>query len=798
MSNNDDIECNVGERGIGSSRCSVNISGRKRRYLVIPETEHELRSLEDAYCDDPDDQQGNEVRGKHCNDREKYEGCLPSHDASASSSHRRNRRMLPSSQVLISMMDDTNISGKSESDARSTKKKESLLLKNFHKSIGIQDHPRLTNSPTVEDIATSDEKRARLVIDEIDDPSLSTVSAGQHRRYLQLTTDSRNNQKSKRTFSQRKELKKLHDMVLKEQALYRSALDKFHNCYKSRYLIGFQSNSSDEMEHDGKTGASAFSRWSCFQAQAINREWEKEIAVHPDFTNPKPSGDIDKTELQHLPATYGTARQTFALHANTQQSHFDIQDLTCSVVHQTISTSQVRSSLSSVTSQDANIPEVSLKDIENNENGDVMKRILPPTIAFAPAVRLLGNDRKALELAAKYSATIVTTSETLEMLLRLPGDHSAKWTIPCITKTMPVSTPGSASTSSSSSSVFILDLPIAQSFPSPRSCLEMGFQEGLYQAFLKQHQSLQTEMKSDKASPPLSQVAYSLWTLPTKNTGVKNGSRKPVRVIVRTLVRLRDSVSKLPIRLRACVEYFSSPVNSGGKTNTCGRREIPNSYEKSLWILDQVLFGHQVLCLQYRIDPATCEVLGCYPTSIAHAFASSSSDGISNASKAHRSDLGPLNNWKVLIQLLQSIPSIDIPKALLRLPGLVGERKNTANHANEEKSLRQTAPGAVQTDHDTPHQQVRVDQFSVSVHAPCESSSVSKRKQFEPTNSTNSSSFSASTSRMISLDKNMLGQAGTVVLGDQALLDCRREWEWDRLDQVPNTFPVVNLGDTSG
>ena len=43
----------------------------------------------------------------------------------------------------------------------------------------------------------------------------------------------------------------------------------------------------------------------------------------------------------------------------------------------------------------------------------------------------------------------------------------------------------------------------------------------------------------------------------------------------------------------------------------------------------------------------------------------------------------------------------------------------------------------------------------------------------------------------IRLDKSVLDHAAAVMLGDQALRDCRREWEWDRNGQVPNTFPVL-------
>lgn len=342
----------------------------------------------------------------------------------------------------------------------------------------------------------------------------------------------------------------------------------------------------------------------------------------------------------------------------------------------------------------------------------------------------------------------------------------------------------------------------------------MGLQEGLYQAFLKQQhqpasQAVETSSatqngkeKQGGASTPVSQVVYSLWTLPTKNVGVKNGSRKPIRVIVRTLVRLRDSVSKLPVRLRARVEYFSTPVNSeggdttrgGGGSNSRSRREIPNSYEKSLWILDQVLFGHQVFCLQYRIDPTTCGIVGWDATSVAHAFAASATDGIPGAFKSHNSDLGPLDHWKALIQLLQSIPSIDMPETLLCLPGRIGERKKTANDTNREILLGEETISTIPTDCQTQQQQqVRLDPFSVSVHAPCEDLLASKSRQSQKaTTSFQLSSPSPSSTVTISLDKSALDQAGAVILGDQALRDCRREWEWDRSGQVPNTYPVVD------
>jgi len=351
--------------------------------------------------------------------------------------------------------------------------------------------------------------------------------------------------------------------------------------------------------------------------------------------------------------------------------------------------------------------------------------------------------------------------------LQFPGHYSCKWMLP----TQNIALPGSKSF------VTILDLPISQAYSSPRSCLEKGLQEGVYQAFYKQRQTKMTENEKPEGTLPLvGQFVYSLWTLPTKNAGGASGFRRPTRVLIRTLVRLRDAESKLPVRMRARVEYFSKPVHP----ESSSRREIPNSYEKSLWILDQILFGHQVFGLQYRIDPTTCEIVGWDTTSVAHAFAAS--ETIPNGSKKshHQNEttISPLDHWKTIIHLLQSISSIDVPDSLLCLPGLIGEKKMIVHDASEE-STTGASPRV-------PQSQTLLDPFSVSVHGSCDDQNASSPSQSPPLPAT------------ISLDKNVLDRAGGVLLNDHAIRDCRREWEWDRNGQVPNTFPVLGEDKAEG
>ncbi|OEU18698.1 hypothetical protein FRACYDRAFT_236975 [Fragilariopsis cylindrus CCMP1102] len=750
---------------------------KRRRFLVIPQSELELTEMEEAYCDGIVEQDNSWLDTMIAN-------------CGIESSSQQNRcRPLPSTQSILSnpnMNETTTIKKQPISDNKSTSSihssSSSLLLRKFYRSIGIKDPSSKDGSASNKSNNGEKATTRRQVIDEIDDPFLATLTIGHHNRYLKLTTDSQQQQHtSRRTHKQRKELKLLRQLVTKEQTAYRLSLDKFHELHKSRYMIGFGSSSSDSLDVNTTSSnrANDFCRWACAYSQSINQEWKNNMRVVAidDDSNTSTSNNSkshnNKNNINHaVPKRYGKVRQTLGL--ARRQSSLDVQDLTCSIVHD-------------------------------------RERIPPPTIELAPPIDLLRNDKKALELASRYSATIVTTSESLETLLQLPGEYSAKWMLSCTKRTVGVL--------KQALSVTILDIPLAQTFSSPRICLESGLQEGLYQLFQqKQQQEQEHELcdndtiakgneKKDIKSfiPPVTQAIYSLWTLPGKNTA----GRKPTRVLIRTLVRLKDSTSKLPVRLRAHVEYFPSSSiirNNNGDVDhdlvsRSDRKEIPSSYETSLWILDQVLFGHKVSCLQYRIDPTTCTILGWDPTSIAHAFAVSGSDRDPNsASKSTYSVRhGPLDHWESLIQLLQSIPSIDVSDCLLCLPGRVGETNVTINEIKKGASSREEITMAIDYDSDPEiHQQqqqqkIRVDPFSVSVHAPCEESyDRIRQKPQQAAGSQLSSQRSGPATATIDLEENVLDQAGAVILSEHALQDCRRDWEWNRPGQIPNTFPVLD------
>ena len=224
---------------------------KRRRPLVVPETESDLSFLHDAYREES------------------------TFDTSASSSQRRNYRPLPSTQILTSIRNETNSTrGNTVTSTRSSTTKPSLLLRNFYKSIGIEDPPIDESDGLRASEVTDSDKNKRGAMDEIDDPSCSTLKIGHHRRYLKL----KQQQTSKLTFAQQKEARKLRQLISKEQTLYGLALDNFHENHKSRYLIGFESNTLNEASGDPKASAtSAFCRWASFYGQSLNREWGKRI-----------------------------------------------------------------------------------------------------------------------------------------------------------------------------------------------------------------------------------------------------------------------------------------------------------------------------------------------------------------------------------------------------------------------------------------------------------------------------------------------------------------------------------------
>jgi hypothetical protein len=204
--------------------------------------------------------------------------------------------------------------------------------------------------------------------------------------------------------------------------------------------------------------------------------------------------------------------------------------------------------------------------------------------------------------------------------------------------------------------------------------------------------------------------------------------------LIRSSVFFQSENGTTPAKVRAHVEYFPER----------GVLEVPTSYEKSLWILDQLLFQHQIHTFWARIDPhRSCQLIGWEETGVAHAFAAAAATGKNdthtNTTTTATTDDDPWMHFQSLIQLLQSIPTIDVPQSILCC-GLPQQQDNSSSLL-----------------------------ASISVHAP------------------------AVTDTDVRLDLEAIAEQGAdgVVMSSEALQHCTRDWKWEGEDRIPYTFPVA-------
>jgi len=175
----------------------------------------------------------------------------------------------------------------------------------------------------------------------------------------------------------------------------------------------------------------------------------------------------------------------------------------------------------------------------------------------------------------------------------------------------------------------------------------------------------------------------------------------------------------IPILIRPHLEYFPER----------GMEEA-SLYEKSLWILDQVLFQHNVQTRMARVDSQTCQIVNLEETSVAHALAAAGSK-----------KKNPMLHWQSVIQIFQSLPSVGLTEYLMCLPG---------------QDTRSATPSA-------------------SIHAPI------RRSEEDDSRRARDSAVNL---------ENITSQAETVLLNPDALLYCSCDWKWTDRERIPYTFPL--------
>jgi hypothetical protein len=709
---------------------------QSRRRLVVPSSlqEWELQLQQphfDAYCDNNND--GGALWRSILWDR------IP--------------RVLPSSHILASRQ--FNSTTKSN---KATITHISPILADFYKAVGQSvvvegkddcddndedanlqkksaseetlNHKEDSTPPLPEEGATTTTATSTTV-DAIDDPSLGTLTRGQHQRYLQLTN---RYQTDRRTEKQRQELRQLTASVVQEQQVYRKAFAQFFEKHSHRFLIGFLPS----VDTTARDEASSFARIASYMSERANEPYQENT-----FRT-----TADPASARDICTRFGKCRQILSAQIPTASTSkkgrplLDVDSLKFETVHRS---ETIPNSIGE------NLP-------------PIHSRIPHPRKECLPSRTLLQQDERAQQLALQYKAAILTSAETIETMLQLPGDYRTQWML--YGKAMTVHGTSNnnnnnnnlSSSSNKSQRICILDLPIAQPFLSPRACLEAGFEEGIYQWL--EAASATGERSSSTASmePTPVQYVYTLWTLPELHTANISSSRRIV-VLIRSTVRLCHKHADHPVRIRARMDYF--PERG---------REIPTSYDKALWILDQLLLGAPsssdssrgsgVFTKVGRVDPKRCKLLEWDDTSIAHAFAED--NDTTTFVKTTGGQVDPLTHWHVLVQLLQSVPTIDSSGGrgdshyLLCLPG----RGN----------------------------QSATPVLSVSVHARDDHTTTSSILEG---NEAEAAEKALAAAGKIDFATMVFPQADTVRLGNEALrCDCPRDWKWEFEDRIPYTFPL--------
>ena len=831
-----------------------NIKIRRRRHLVVPQTDEELDTMVDAYCsychwqadgdsdgEDKNNKETTKKKGGHGGEKASpWEDLVVSALKSSLafddfSSRLGCKRSSHDTTTTATTNVGTTTNTKIQFDPNRTP-----LMRKFYNSIGVDPDSLQCFNDKVEERQKSNDDAApssstapssssstlfsqhRLMgpqvdvqddKDDIDNPENSTLRPGQHRRYLQLLRQhnfrvavteissipsSKNHQLQQNVpLAQRTEFKKLHRQVVSEQERYRQALDRFHLKHRSRYLIGFSSPCSctvishtdvnkglgDNVDHQSSSKTTtlkdhginstqqrrqgyeeeqavdnrlrAFSQWACHQMsrkaeQVWKKIWiddegyQKLYNIEPEQLEVTARTDgKTNTDLRFmLPRTYGPTRQIISLSSPTATASaaaheywLDIYDLNFECIPLELDEKDRHRDV-----EDSSLLDERASDTLLAATLSIGKIIPPPTHCAADKLdqTLLRYDSNAIYLAMKHSCKILTTIETLEEMLHLPGQPTTDWMI--------------TTTSTNHGKLRILDLPLIRPFSSPRACLEYSFRNSLYQMCNESNDEYigPNKMTSNNVPDENHLIRYQYFVLtvpPLSPPGTRNIKRcsqdhQKMKVLVRVPVyKATIGPSSQAVILQPHLEYFADQ----------GRpKEMMDGYERAVVILKLAVFGPSISSLFVRIDPITCQILACDIMTIPKAISAPQGATMNN----------PIPHIQNMVQILYSVLTLGDVDSILCLPGR--------------------------------HGQDRLDPYSISVHACIKVDKLQRQmqqqqqQQEEKPISVNGSTVSVGTIDLVDvLEKS----AGTVRLGDQAVSSCRRDWIWDNDGQIPDTFP---------
>jgi len=579
---------------------------------------------------------------------------------------RRRPRPFPESGVLRTLVSG----GSEQEDVKNKKARTALcpLLRDFFEAFGEEVPTTALRDLEQEEDEHDDDRHHEVVTttwtvaessdgpqltpDSIDDSSLSTLTAAQHRRFLQLAERYTVGHHSWREPT-RKEYRRLLERVRAEQHLYRRAIHCFWLDHPERRLsLGFQHHDDGADAQDRLSSATAFTR----------------LALDPRLGR-EPT----------LLGRYGPCRQVLSLELATAEcfASLSISDLSHRVLVNECA-APARSSLRQLPTGPQRIP--------------------GPQVSAVPRESWLRDDATALDLAQQHEVDIVASYMALADVLRHTHADGGRWMLP-----VEAMTPKS----SSSRKICILEHPVPQPYSSPRDCLERGIQEGVCQwlenatnVFIEPHNSTQDPSMDGGATmgtaglpstPRTVQYQYSLLTIPSSSPTVRC-----TRVLIRFPCRLYHNNSvpssnvtaavtgntvqphspqdhpSPPLSLHAGVEYFPER----------GREEA-SAADRALWVLDHICGTRSVVC---RFDPRTCTCLGWEFPSLAHALADTSAEASLEAPMNGVGTPTAVQRWRTLACLVRAVRTVVPGRHVLCFPSRA-ERHGLSAAASEASRL---------------------------------------------------------------------------------------------------------------
>lgn len=401
-------------------------------------------------------------------------------------SHRRRRRPYPSSSQMILKLKSSS-SATEAAAVVGSKNDLPPIFTSFLASIGKLQQLPGSDSGNVETDVEGASRNAR--VDALDDPSRSTLATGQHQRYISLSSLG-SGQLWKPP--QKKEFRKLNDLVKAEQKDYCQALGKFWLEHKDRVLIGFTSPHSTLSAES--SAAAKFVELAAYPSH-IRVPWQKEFQGN----------------------TYGKCCQVISLETVAGIS----------------AGNKGRWTVDAIESQDLGAGPGKSQQQQQVLAAlpDIGSKVPMPT--RKQTVDFLKYDKQAILLAKEHKIPVITTLETLEAIM---ATNNAHWSLPVYFQ----------------DNLAIVELPFPQPDCSPRVCLTRGLNEGLSQWVDHQFQSEVLEETSKEKTVPF---RYVLLALPP-SSGVMPGpmDSRAQNISKRTKVLVR--VPNQYTRIHAHVEYF--------------------------------------------------------------------------------------------------------------------------------------------------------------------------------------------------------------------------------------------------